>query len=62
MHSYGRQTWSSVTRVSTVGPANLTVSTTTDVDRIDFYEFEFQHVSSMDTVIKRGDRLNVHCM
>ncbi|RUP43016.1 copper type II ascorbate-dependent monooxygenase [Jimgerdemannia flammicorona] len=59
MHKYGRQMWSSITSLATDPDV---VTTTTDLDRTDFYEFEFQHVSHIHKVIKRGDRLNVHCV
>ncbi|RUS34244.1 hypothetical protein BC938DRAFT_481617 [Jimgerdemannia flammicorona] len=51
--------WSSITSLATDPDV---VTTTTDLDRTDFYEFEFQHVSHIHKVIKRGDRLNVHCV
>ncbi|RUP48800.1 hypothetical protein BC936DRAFT_143961 [Jimgerdemannia flammicorona] len=59
MHKYGHQMWSSITSPATDPDV---VTTTTNLDRTDFYEFEFRHVSHIHKVIKRGDRLNVYCV
>ncbi|RUP45567.1 hypothetical protein BC936DRAFT_148005 [Jimgerdemannia flammicorona] len=59
MHEYGRQIWTGVTSPSPAG-GNLFV--TSDLDRANFYEFTFQHISTLNRTIKRGDRLNLHCI
>lgn len=32
-----------------------------DIDRADYYDFDFQSIANTAVVIKRGDRLNTHC-
>ncbi|RUP43083.1 hypothetical protein BC936DRAFT_137650 [Jimgerdemannia flammicorona] len=59
MHEYGRQIWTGVTSPSPAG-GNLFV--TSDLDRANFYDFTFQHISTLNRTIKRGDRLNLHCV
>ncbi|RUP52215.1 hypothetical protein BC936DRAFT_137624 [Jimgerdemannia flammicorona] len=59
MHSYSKQIWSGVTTPSPAG-GNLVI--TSDLDRANFYEFTFQHISILNHTIKRGDRINVHCI
>ncbi|RUS30781.1 DOMON domain-containing protein [Jimgerdemannia flammicorona] len=59
MHEYGRQIWTGVTSPSPAG-GNLFV--TSDLDRANFYEFTFQHISTLNRTVKRGDRLNLHCV
>ncbi|RUP50176.1 hypothetical protein BC936DRAFT_140081 [Jimgerdemannia flammicorona] len=59
MHAYGKQIWTGVTTPSPSG-GNLVI--TSDLDRDNFYEFTFQHISMVNRTIKRGDRINVHCV
>ncbi|RUS26286.1 hypothetical protein BC938DRAFT_470975 [Jimgerdemannia flammicorona] len=59
MHMYGRQIWTGVTSPS---PAGGDLFVTSDLDRANFYEFNFQHISILNRTIKRGDRLNLHCV
>jgi len=53
MHASGRQMWTTHYR------DDVLLSTT---DRADFYSFDFQHVNYVNYTIKRGDRLNTHCV
>jgi len=50
-HAYGTQLVSTVT----------SNQTTTELGRADFFEFPFQHIEMTNHVVKRGDRINVHC-
>jgi len=53
MHASGRRMWTTHYR------DDVLLSTT---DRADFYAFAFQHVNYVNYTIKRGDRLNTHCV
>ncbi|RUS27037.1 DOMON domain-containing protein [Jimgerdemannia flammicorona] len=56
MHEYGRQIWTGVTSPSPAG-GNLFV--TSDLDRANFYDFTFQHISTLNRTIKRGDSFDL---
>ncbi|RUS26844.1 hypothetical protein BC938DRAFT_484047 [Jimgerdemannia flammicorona] len=59
MHAYGKQIWTGVTTPSPTGSNRVVTS---DLDRSNFYDFGFQHNSIVNHTIKRGDRINLHCV
>jgi len=52
MHQIGKQMWSTHWR----GPTMLGY-----LNRVDYFQFDFQQGTPLNTVIKRGDRINLHC-
>eukprot|EP01119_Soliformovum_irregulare_P003401 TRINITY_DN138_c0_g2_i1.p1 TRINITY_DN138_c0_g2~~TRINITY_DN138_c0_g2_i1.p1 ORF type:complete len:562 (-),score=111.01 TRINITY_DN138_c0_g2_i1:56-1741(-) len=53
MHSAGKQIWTTHWRNGSM------IST---INRIDFWDFGFQQTTTVDFVLKAGDRLNTHCI
>jgi len=54
MHGHGRMAYSTITSVAT--------GVTSTINRIEFYDFEFQQITPVNVQVNPGDRLNTHCI
>jgi len=59
LHQTGTMAWSTLWRHNGL---NSSMDSLGYINRAEYYSYEHQHINYKDLIIKRGDRMNVHCV